>query len=59
MEHTENILDPNKGIIPLLLKLFSMFLLRLFGDKEDEEEKVVELISIMCINCTKETVLYL
>ena len=33
MEHTTNILNPNKGIIPSLLKLFAMFELRLFGNK--------------------------
>ena len=33
IEHTSNILKPNKGLIPSLLKLFSMFHLRLFFDK--------------------------
>ena len=34
MEHTENILNPNKGLITSLLKLFSMFKLRLIDDKD-------------------------
>ena len=33
MEHTANILKPNKGLIPSLLEAFSMFELRLFDDK--------------------------
>ena len=33
MEHTTNIIKSNKGIIPSLLKVFSMFELRLIGDK--------------------------
>ena len=33
IEHTENILNPNKGIITSLLKLFAIFQLRLFDDK--------------------------
>ena len=33
MEHTANILKPNKGLIPSLLNIFSMFELRLFDDK--------------------------
>ena len=37
IEHTANILNPSKGIIPSLLKLFDEFQLLLFGDEEDEE----------------------
>ena len=33
MEHTENILEPNKSLTPSLLKLFAMFQIRLFHDK--------------------------
>ena len=33
MEHTENIINPNKGLIPSLLKVFYMFKLSLFYDK--------------------------
>ena len=36
-----------------------MFKLRLLDDKEYEEEKVVGIISIRCINCKIETCLYL
>ena len=35
MEHTANILNPNKGLINSLLKVFDMFQLRLFYDKHD------------------------
>ena len=45
MEHAENILKPNKGLIPLLLKVFAMFELRLIGDRNK-----VEAIAIRCIN---------
>ena len=59
VEHTANILKPNKGLITSLLTVFSMFQLRLFDNKEDEEGKVVDIIDIRCINCNKETGLYL
>ena len=54
MEHTANIINPNKGIIPLLLKIFVMFGLSLFGDTEK-----LDTISIRCINCKKGPGLYL
>ena len=54
MEHTANILKQNKGLIPLLLKDFSMFELRLIDDRDK-----VEAIAIRCINSKKETGLYL
>ena len=53
MEHTANIINPNKGIIPSLLKLFAMFELRLIGDKYK-----LDAIYIRCITCKKETGLY-
>ena len=54
MEHTENIMETNNGLISSLLKLFAMFELRLnyTGDKLDS-------ISISCINCKRETGLFL
>ena len=54
MEHTANIIKPNKGIIPSSLKVFAMFELRLIncGDK-------LEAIAIRCINCKKGLGLYL
>ena len=54
MEHNANILRPDKGLIPSLLNLFSMFELSLiyYIDK-------VGAIDIRCINCKKETGLYL
>ena len=54
MEHTANILNPNKGIIPSLLKVFAMFELRLFDDKGE-----LYVIAIRCINCKKATGLFL
>ena len=54
MEHTENIINPNKGLIPSLLKVFYMFELRLIDDRDK-----VEAIDIRCINCKKRTGLYL
>ena len=59
IEHTENILRPNKGLIPSLLKVFSIFKLRLFDDRQYEEGNVVDTIDIRCINCNKEIGLYL
>ena len=54
MEHTANILKPNKAMIPSLLNLFAMFELCLIDDKDK-----LDAIAIRCINCKKETVLYL
>ena len=54
MEHTVNILKPNKGLIPSLLKLSAMFELRLIYDRYK-----LEAVAIRCINCKKETGLYL
>ena len=54
MEHTANTLNPKKGIIPSLLKLFSMFELRL-----NYYRYRVEDISSRCNKCRKETGLYL
>ena len=54
MEHTLNILKPNKVLIPSLFRVFPVFELRLFYDKDE-----VEIIAIRCINCKKEIGLYL
>ena len=54
MEHTENIINPNKWIMPSLLKVFDMFELRLIDDRDK-----LEAIAIRCINCKKEIGLYL
>ena len=51
MEHTANILKPNKGLIPSLLNIFAGFEF-FFIDYRDKEEA----ISIRCIHCKKETV---
>ena len=54
MGHTSNIINPNKGIITSLLKVFSMFELRSIGDKDK-----LGAVAIRCIDCKKETGLYL
>ena len=46
MEHTANILNPNKVLIPSLLEVFTMFKLSLI----DYQDKA-EAIDIRCINC--------
>ena len=59
IEHTANIIKPNKGIITSLLKVFFMFQLRLFDDKHNEEGNIADTIAIRCSNSNKETGLYL
>ena len=54
MEHTENIIDPKQGLIASLSKVFAMFELHLIGNIDK-----VEAIDIMCINCKRDTGLYL
>ena len=54
IEHTAKIINQNKGIILSILKVFAMFELRLFDDRDK-----VEVIAIRCINWKKITVLYL
>ena len=50
MEHTANKTKENNGMISSLLKIFSMFEIRLsYGDKE------LDVLSIKCINCKRET----
>ena len=46
MEHTANKMQDDKGLISSLLKMFSMFEIRLvFGDED------LDAFSIRCINC--------
>ena len=59
MEHTAHILKPNKGLIPSLLEVFAIFQLSLFYDRHNEEGTVVGAIAIRCVDCNKETGLYL
>ena len=50
MEHTENKMPEDKGLISSLLKMFSMLEIRLsFGDED------LDALSIECINCKRET----
>ena len=51
MEHTTNILKPNKWLIPSLLNVFAMFELRLIDDIYK-----VEAIAISSINCKNKQV---
>ena len=49
-EHTANKTKENNGLIPSLLKMFSMFDIRLsYGDKE------LDAVSIKCINFKRDT----
>ena len=59
VEHTTGIISINISLIPLLSKVFKMFQLHLFYYKHNEEEKKVESIFIMCINCDRSTGLLL
>ena len=54
MEHTANIMENNNGLISSLLNLFAIFELHL-NYKDDK----MYAISIRCINCKRETVLFL
>ena len=50
MEHAANIIQDDTHIISSLLKMFSMFKIRLsYGDK------YLDTVSLKCINCKKET----
>ena len=55
IEHTENVLNPDKGLINSLLKVFSMFKLSLFYDRYNGEVNIVDTIAIRCSNFNKET----
>ena len=50
MEHTENKMQDDKGLISSLLKMLSMFKIRLVFGAED-----LYPLSIKCINCKRET----
>ena len=54
MKHTANIINPNKVIFPSLLKAFEIFELSLIDDNYK-----LDTTDIRCINCKKETGLYL
>ena len=53
MEHTANTINPNKGIIPSLIKIFTMFEFCLIDYKDKLDTK-----AIICINSKEETGLY-
>ena len=50
MEHTAYKIQDDKGLISLVLKMFSMFKIHLsYGDKD------LDNVSLNCINCKRET----
>ena len=50
MEHNANIMENNHGLISSLLKLFAMFELHL-----SYKEGNLDVVSLRCINCKRET----
>ena len=54
MEHTANIMKINNGLILSSLNIFAMFELH-----SNFDEEKMDVISIRCINCNRETGLYL
>ena len=58
MEHSANILEPNKSLISSSLKVFVMFQLRIFYYLKYEKENGVGYIAIKCIDFNKDTGLY-
>ena len=58
MVHAEYNIDTQITILLFLLKFFATFNMRLWYEKENLEENVVNNISIRCINCGKTTGLY-
>ena len=53
MEHTENNMEKNNGLISSLLKVFAMFEILL-----SYKEGILDIVSLKCINCKRETGLY-
>ena len=58
MYHTVDKIDTHITLLPLLLKIFAMFQMRLWYYKENLEENVVETIAVSCSNCGETTGLY-
>ena len=54
MEHTAKIMGGNNGLISSLLKVFAMFELRL-----SYKEGNLDVVYLRCINCKRETGLFL
>ena len=59
MEHTSSIIETYISLLPSLLKVFFMFQIRSLYHEHNDEEYVVEAIDIQCINCHRNTGLYL
>ena len=59
MEHTAGIIEAYISLMTSLLKVFVMFHMRLFYDKHNEEENVLDPIALKCSNCNRSTGLFL
>ena len=59
MEHTAGIIETDISLIPLLLKFFAIFQMRLFYSKRNEEEKKLESLFNKCSNNDRSTSLLL
>ena len=55
MDYTADNIENEITLLPLLLKMFSMFQIRFWYDKEHDDQNNVENIAIIFINCGKET----
>ena len=55
MEYNANNIENNITVLPSLLKMFSMFQMRFWYDKEPDDKNDLKIISIRCSNCVKET----
>ena len=53
MEHTADKIETQITMLPLLLKVFEMFKMRLWCDNDNIEENVANNIGIRCSNCGK------
>ena len=53
MDHTAVNMETQITLLPLLLKLFAMFKIQLWYDKENLEENVIGNRAIRYINCGK------
>ena len=58
MQHTTDNIETKITLVPSLLKVFAMFQIYLFLNKENHEENVVDTIAIKCSNCGKTAGLY-
>ena len=57
MNHTTDKIETYIRPLTSLLKVFAMFIMRLWYDNENVEDNVIDNIGIRCRNCVKTTVL--